>query len=145
MRARAQGLLACFLVLVPYSVACSAPDESPEVECRSSAIVGGTEYAEYVALATAQEDAIVRLTIAAAADTPEALCTAVIVAPRAALTAAHCVSGTGMLSLHVDADGGEAHAVSVAAVHPSLDLAVLTWDFEDAALDAVRPIPVDLE
>jgi hypothetical protein len=115
------------------------------VKCVSAAIVGGSERAEYVALAGSQEDAVARLTIASA-DVPEASCTAVVVAPRAALTAAHCVQAKARsYSLHFELANG-ARSVSVAAeVHSSLDLALLTWTDEDAAIDAVRAIPVDLE
>lgn len=143
MKPRAHRL--AWFSLVASILACSAPKESAKVECRRAAIIGGSERAEYVALAASQEGAIARLTITGA-DVPEALCTSVVVAPRTALTARHCVSAAeSTLSLHFELEAG-ARVVPVATEHhPSLDLALLTWTDEDEAIDAVRAISVDLE
>lgn len=143
MLSNARRALACPL-LIAATLACSA-GSSPDVQCVSAAIVGGSERAEYVALADSQEDAMARLTITGFG-VPDAWCTAVVVAPRTALTAGHCVQvNEGTYTLHFELATG-ARAVSVAAEpHSSLDLALLTWTDEDAALDAVHAIPVDLE
>lgn len=136
MKRSGQRWLASVSLLMSCTQACSAPEESSAVDCRAAAIIGGSEYAEYVALASSQEHAIVRLTFADEAGTAEALCTAVIVAQGAALTALHCVPPEASTPLlHIDSDTGDAAVFSVAAErHSSLDLALLIWDVEDAAL-----------
>lgn len=143
MSHRARRWLACFF-LCASTLACSAPRERSSVECRSAAIVGGGERAEYLAIAGAQEAAIVRLMISRE-NAPEALCSAVVVAPRTALTAQHCVSlEDSMLSLDFDLEVGP-RTVSVSAeAHDTLDLALLTWTEEDEAIDAISPISVDV-
>jgi hypothetical protein len=150
MRERAPRRFACVSLLVSCTLNCSASRETAEVDCRRAAIVGGSERAEYIALASSQENAIVRLTIVddTGALEGEGSCTAVVVAPRTALTALHCIpSEASTLSLHFRSQRGGTSVVSVAAeLHSSLDLAVLTWEGkdEDDPLAAIRPISVDL-
>jgi hypothetical protein len=141
-----RGALQHVTLIVSCTLSCSSPKEGSNVECRRSAIFGGTEHAEYVALASSQERAIARLSITDEASTTEALCTAVVVAPGTALTAAHCVVSSGStLSLHLDSEGGARVVNATAELHSSLDLALLTWPAEDDSFAAISPISVDLD
>jgi Trypsin len=141
MKLSAQRGLVSFLLLVPCALSCAAPEVSPTLECRSAAIVGGSEHAQYVALASSQQGAIAQLTLEG-----DGACTAVVVRARTALTARHCVpSAASTVSLRFYSGDGVTRTVSATAeLHPSLDLALLTWATEDATLDALRPISVDL-
>jgi hypothetical protein len=128
--------------------ACARTEETPNVECRSAAIVGGSERAEYLAIARAQESAIARLSIAGTKE-GDASCSAVLVAPGVALTAAHCVpvEATALqLSFTVSGRASSADiALENVARHPELDLAVLGFPEDSTALSGVRPISIGLE
>lgn len=130
------------MLLAPGPLNCSAPVENSAVECRSSGIVGGSERAEFVALAGVQQAAIAQLTIAGGGS-----CTAVVIAARKALTASHCVpSPESALTLQFDSGTDVPRVVNVSAEpHSTLDLALLTWEVEDERLDWIRPISIDLD
>ncbi|HEY5920132.1 MAG TPA: trypsin-like serine protease [Kofleriaceae bacterium] len=119
----------------------AACQSTPTIDERTAAIVGGT--------VDLGDDAVVALGFRArpCGMAPEVTCTAALIAPRAVLTAAHCVTGESPATLVVitgsRVDGGERHEIDAIDVHPdydgfSADLAILTL----AAPLAQPPIPV---
>jgi len=119
----------------------AACQSSPAVDEASSEIVGGT-----VDLA---DDAVVGLTYRArpCGTAPVATCTGTLIAPRAVLTAAHCVDGESAATLLVfsgpRADGGARVEIDSIEIHPDFDglaadLAIVTL----AAPLAAAPLPL---
>lgn len=127
------------IVLLGLAAACEPSSESKPT-CVRAAIVGGTERAEYLALASPQERAIVQLLLRGGGQ--EAACSGVVIADGVLLTAAHCLNWEPEELMIVDgSDSLDVRSVdpTTAVLHPELDLALLKW--EEAEPFAV-PIPV---
>jgi hypothetical protein len=100
---------------------------TPAVEAQRSAITHGTVDSSDPAVAAL----LVR--VSACGAPPTIFCSGTLIAPRALLTAAHCldVAPTGAMVIYFGTDArqpGETHAVIAGVRHPTLDVAVLALD-----------------
>lgn len=122
-------------------VVAAACDSAPSLDDRAAAIVGGT-------LAVG-DDAVLALGSRARAcgTDPQVSCTGALIAPRAVLTAAHCVTGESPASLvaisGLRVDDGARLEIDAIEVHPaydgvSADLAILTL------AEPLAPVPLPI-
>lgn len=102
----------------------------------SAPITGGAEDAVDVAVVP-----IARRSTSCTPDTPAFTCTGTLVAPRAVLTAAHCLDGQPPNGLEVEV-GGVSIAVSGGAAHPLFDQTTHDNDIALLILEAPAPLTV---
>jgi hypothetical protein len=130
-------------------LACSRPATPLGVECASVAVIGGTAHAEYLALHPDQELAVFQIEITDRSIASVAFCSATLVTPDVALTAAHCVPSSlaSVVALFGAANGAEAIRVPVeqTLLHPTLDLAQLKFATAAPESLGVKPIGIDFE
>lgn len=125
MNALARLLVALFFTIA--LAACGAGEGSSPV-CLQQGLVGGSPRAEYLALDSRQERAIVRLRISSQTELL-GVCAGAWIGDKAVLAARHCTELEGATDTEaVLGAGDEAFASPVLTVdrHPLLDLALLT-------------------
>jgi hypothetical protein len=128
---------------------CQAADASCDVQGARAPLTNGTARAEYLKLERAEENAVADIRINPGS-IAEGRCTGALVAARTVLTARHCTGGSFAAELLVsfgptaDGDTFEADA-EVTAIHPDVDVMLLTLSESPVGAIDIVPLPIALE